>query len=331
MASITGSTTGIALPASSETGAQPLDGSAPITSPYPLPDGTVAPTGSTIVKSGDTALVVTYPDGSTRIIYANAVRTDAECKQYSTADINAGLICQTDLKDGSLNYIPTESWTGKVQSWGELKANMDKMARLNDKYPQSSRWNVYYNNPSWHMVIGGSVDPSGKYKTADGSSLAWQITNGNYSVLPYPDDFTPKYIGPTTSSGGSSVFVVDPNTGIKYDTTNVRDPNQAITDDGRSVRDIVYPPPPPKPATLDPGTIGNGTPIAGPIGDTGGTLPVAPNAATTIPVIPPRVPTTANVNNLVQTAAASQPNAGPGQYVLWIIGAAVIAAFALGG
>lgn len=255
----------VAMPATTTAATQPMDGSAPITAPVTLFDNTVAPVGSTIIDT-PTAQVVTYPDNSTRIVYKNAPPpNDPECRQYSTADINNGLICQQDESTGKYWYIPTESWTGVIQSAGELRANMRRMAELNPKFVASSYRAVWYHNPAWHLVTTAPEDVFNTSKFPDSykpQSVAdyWisyyagifgrpltdtekktirdQVAMG---VMPNPQQDVPT----TKADTGAKVYVVDPTTGTRIDTTAVSDPNAPITDDGRSIHDIVYPSPPP--------------------------------------------------------------------------------------
>lgn len=279
---VTTASTPVAMPATTTT-AQPLDGRA-ITAPLSLPDGTVAPVGS-MVNDSPNAIVVTYPDGSTRIIYKNAPPpNDPECVRYDTNDLNNGLICQADETRGNLIYIPTERWTGKVQSWGELRANMDTAARLNFKYPDSARRSVWYNNPSWHAQ--GDV---------------WNYALG----LTFAPDFTPTYIGPTTTSGGASMYVVDPDSGKRIDVTD----DDAVTpEQAARIEELTYGPvetrAPGQPGYVPPvysgppidetGSIihdddagsvggGNGTarpPYSGPVSTPNTTVNVAPSSGT---------------------------------------------------
>ena len=196
-------------------GGNVLDGSAPLTSPLTLSDGTVAPIGSYVTDT-DTAVVVSYPDGSSRILYKNAPPPDdAQCANLTTADINRGVICYTDAS-GSRRYIPTEMATGQVQSWGELSANMERAAQLNAQYPDAARRNVWFYNPSWHFV-GDVWD----------SSRAWN----------FAPDYMPTYIGPTTTSGGAQMFVVDPETDTRIDVTGGIAP-----EDEQRVEDLLYGP-----------------------------------------------------------------------------------------
>jgi hypothetical protein len=66
------------------------------------------------------------------------------------------------------------------------------------------------------------------------------------------------------------------------------------------------------------GTAGDGTPIAGPLGTVPGDIPIRPSTGGPL------------IATAITEAAASEPSAGPGKYVIWLIGAAVIA-LALGG
>jgi hypothetical protein len=201
-------------------GTNATDGSARTVAPMTAPDNTVIPAGS-YVNVTDQAWVITYPDGSSRIIYANQPIVDPECANLTTADINAGKYCQYNIGVPGkpdyfeYRYIPTERWTGQVQSAGELRANMALAAALNVTYSGAAQWNVYFNNPSWHFVLNGDLT-----KLAD-----------------YPDDFVPKYIGPTTTSGGSTMYVVEPETGDHIDVTGGIAP-----EDKQRVEDAIYGP-----------------------------------------------------------------------------------------
>jgi hypothetical protein len=141
--------------------------------------------------------------------------------QYSTADLNNGLTCMSDGRPGmpgNTKCISSERYDGRVRNWSELSAEMSWAATINPQYPDSARRAVWFNNPSWHF--------SGDVWDA---SRSWSFAS----------DYKPAAIGPTQTSGGATVYIVDPNTGTKIDTTNVSDPNAPLTADGRSVRDIV--------------------------------------------------------------------------------------------
>ena len=299
-----------------------------------LPAGTIAqPTAQgtrTVVSvdESDTAVVTTYSDGSTDIRYKNQPIVDAECANITTADLNNGLVCQYNVGVAGkpdyfeYRYIPTERWTKQVQTWGQLKANMDRAATLNPKFAESARHTILFNNPSWHQIISNVQTPDGKYRSADGLSLMYHIEKGEYDVIGYPDSYVPAYIGPTTTSGGAQVFIKDPTTGTLINTTDISDPNAPIPSaGGKTITQLVYPNGQPSTSPITApndvpiaGTVGGGTPIAGPLG----------SAPETLPIIPPRPPTTVDVRTMVNTAAASQPSAGGGKWVLWAIGAAVI-------
>lgn len=295
-----------------------------------LPAGTIAqPTAQTTrtvvdVQDTPTATVTTYSDGSTEITYKNQPIVDAECRNMTTGDINNGLVCQYNIGvPGKADYfeqryIPTERWTKQVRTFGQLKADIDRMYELNPKYGQSGAWSaIYFNNPSWHPLLSGA--------SPTGSSWAWELTNRNYDIFTgkYADDFKPDYIGVTGTSGGNTVAIRDPSTGTLIDTTNVSDPNAPIPGaGGKTITEIVYPNGQPPTSPISPsnpipptGTSGGGTPVAGPLGTTPGDLPI----------LPPRTAnTTMNVSDIVTTAAATQPAASPAKWLLWVLGAAAL-------
>lgn len=209
-------------PATTAAAGNATDGSAPITSPMTAPDNTVVPIGSTVIITPNGDWVISYPDGSSRIIYKDQPIVDPECTNVDTQDINNGLYCQynvgvpgkTDYSE--YRYIPTERWTGQVQSAGELRANMALAASLNAQFPDSARWNVYFNNPSWHGILGGDLT----------------------KLAQYHDDYVPTYIGPTTTSGGNTMAVVmDDGTPI-----DVTDSSTVTPDQQQQIIDAVYGP-----------------------------------------------------------------------------------------
>jgi hypothetical protein len=215
-------TDAVAMPGTSTT--QPLDGSSVTTASMTAPDNTIIPAGS-YVNVSDAAWVITYPDGSSRIIYKNQPIVDPECVNYDTAQINAGKVCAYNVGVPNkpdyfeYRYIPTERWTGNVQSAGELRANMARVVALNPKFPDSARWNIYYNNPSWHGVLNGDLT----------------------KLASYDDDYLPTYIGPTTTSGGNTMYVVDPDSGEHIDVT---DQSKVTPEQDARITDIVYGPVP---------------------------------------------------------------------------------------
>lgn len=186
----------VAMPTTTATsGTNATDGSAPTVTEMTAPDNTVIPIGSYVAIT-DQAWVISLPDGQTRIIYLNQPIVDPECANLTTADINAGKVCMYNIGVPGkpdyfeYRYIPTERWTGQVQSAGELRGHMDYAATLQPNAGGGGAFrNIWYNNPSWHMV---TTDPSQVYDTAK-----------------FPNDYVPTYIGPTETSGGSKMYIID--------------------------------------------------------------------------------------------------------------------------
>lgn len=175
--------------------------------------------GDVILSDTDQATVIQHADGSQTITYKNQPIVDPECVNLTTADINAGKVCQYNVGvPGKADYfeyryIPTERWTGQVQSAGDLLANMNYAASLNAQFPDSAVWMIYFNNPSWH--VDGSLAAAGNDPSRLRSILA-----------SLPPDYLPKYIGPTETSGGASMYIVDPTTGDQIDVTSGITPDQ---------------------------------------------------------------------------------------------------------
>lgn len=300
------------------------------------------------VVSSDTATVTTYSDGSTDISYKNQPIVDPECANYTNADIDAGKVCQYNVGVAGkvdyieFRYIPTERWTGKVQSWGELKANMDKAASLNPKFASSSRHQIYYNNPSWAQVISGPVTPDGKYRSPDYLTLSYHIENGEYDVIGYPDSFLPSYIGPTSTTANTKTYIVDPTTGIKYEIPANANGDTPITPDGRTLNQLVYPsgaPDPPAQGFPSSAPTSAGAPIAGPINQPAGSTTPLSGAPGTGSVATGGAPTPGGYvkplvdpNLIVATGQglnAAPPTPAPAQsggMAFWVVAALVAAA-----
>jgi 3D (Asp-Asp-Asp) domain-containing protein len=185
----------VAMPTATASGTNVTDGSAPTVTEMAAPDKTVIPVGSYVAIT-DQAWVISLPNGQTRIIYLNQPIVDPECANLTTADINAGKVCIYNVGVPGTpdyfeyRYIPTERWTGRVQSAGELRGYMDYAASLQPNAGGGGAFRtIWFNNPSWHMV---TTEPSQVYDTAK-----------------FPDNYVPKYIGPTETSGGNKMYIID--------------------------------------------------------------------------------------------------------------------------
>ena len=240
----------------------------------------------------------------TSIALPSATQTDAAdllCANATTQDLNNGLVCLY-VGLGTPNErrvgFTTEDWDHRVRSWGELST---QFAAAEWPAKTGGARAIWFRNPSWHSV--GDV---------------W---NGDPKWNAMSPSFTPPSLG-AYHTGDTKLYVIDPTDGTRIHTTNVGDPNTVITSDGRTLVDIAYPNGQPPSSPISPannvpdgGTIGGGTPIAGPLGTIPGT----------IPVLPPRVSSPiGDVRTLVNTAASAEPNASGGKWVLWVIGAAAL-------
>lgn len=297
------------------------------------------------VQDTPTATVTTYSDGSTDITYKNQPIVDPECANYTNVDIDAGKICQYNVGvPGKVDYfefryIPTERWTGKVQSWGELKANMDRVVALNPKFPESARHNVFYQNPSWHPILNNVTTPDGKFRSPDGLTLSYHVEKGEYGVVGYPDSYFPESIGPTTTTANTKTYIVDPKTGVSYEIPPGANGDTPITPDGRTLNQLVYPSGAPDMGSLGfdtpiPGT--TGAPVSGPIAQPAGTTTGGFGGGTGSATA--TNPTTGYVRPLIDikqltavdqalNATPPQPSSNNGMWLIVALGAAIAALF----
>lgn len=280
--------------------------------PVAMPATTTASTPSSpipgyVAQSGDTfqelpnAWIVVHADGSSETFFKSTVHIDPQCQSYDTADINAGLVCAYDWPNGGgdLYYIPTERWTGQVQSAGELLGNMQRAVALNPQFSDSAVWNIYFNNPSWH------VDPSLGANPLPSSIIP--------KLAALPSDYVPQYIGPTTTSGGATMSIIVPETGEQIDITGTPEPGSAITGSTpittpsgttTTINDILYGPV----EGRSPGQPGYVPPVYGgpPIDETGSII-TEPGPVTG-PIRTP--PTGGGAVTTVSPAGSGAPNVG---------------------
>lgn len=213
------------------------------------------------------------------------------------AQLNAGLVCLMDSRPNSGNWtkcISSEQLDGRVRSWAELSEEMNWAATINPQFPESSRRAVWYANPSWH-----------RYSTVYVASVPQS----------FAPDFKPDYIGPTTTTNNTTVTVIQPP---PTSPTTTQAPTSPIS--------------PPSNIPII-GTVGGGTPIAGPLGSAPGSIPLPGVLPTTLPGLDPRpfVPSTITPIDPNAKPATTGATGATGSNWLWLLIVAALVFATLGG
>lgn len=241
--------------------------------------------------------------------------TDPRCATLTNFQIDSGAICYA-RPNGDTVFIETESYTGRVPTWGEVKDALDTMR---DPYGATATQPYIRFNSSWYMYLSSLGTAS------DGLSVLWHIQQGEYGRLSVADSFVPpKFSVIEPPPPPRPNYLVDPNTGERLP---ISDSGTVTYPDGTTApvfpsapTTTVSPISPPAPVPAG-GVVGDGTPIAGPLGSAPGSIPLLPPNVGSLPNVGgPAV----NVQSVVQTAATSAPTAGVGRYLLWVIGGVVV-------
>lgn len=215
---------------------------------------------------------ITRPEDSTQV---QVSRIDPPCATITNADIDRGAICawRSDPNAPGTEreyFIPTESYTGNIPTWGDVKAALDLLRR--DYGPNATGRYVRF-NASWYMYLG--------------AAKMWQAQNGDYESIGLPDGFTPpRFAVQEPPPAPRPNYLIDPDTQEYIPLDANPDGTKPITSSGQTLNQVLY------------GSNAPGAPLG------------AGAAASTVPddqlAVPPSDLASAQVN--VQTAVA--PAAG---------------------